>query len=245
MRQLFYTPWANKKLALEALAQARLILPDNPVVLSNTGVLNYTLGQPAEARKYFLKAVSLDSYQAEANRALHLLQLKENPAERVTAYLKNSLAGAYRESLAKVIDNPPPPLSFQQEIYSARPEMPEDFESYYRQTPYYQSAFLRMEGKEVELRQNFEKILAAGLSYPETEIAVADGLALSSTRAYINLAELEGKLDYLEREIERPADMKLAEILARANSQLESLWKDYQKKENPAWDFRGKKGLSA
>lgn len=218
-------------LAQEAMAEARSILPDNPVVLSNTGVLNYLLGQPGEARKYFLKAVNLDNYQPEANRALHLLKLRENPAERFTSFLKNSLSGAFRESLAKVMDNPPIPLSFQQEIYSARPELPEDFESYYRQTPYYQSAFLRMEGKEVELRENFEKLLAAGLSFPETEFSVAGGLALSSARAYMYLTELEGKLDYLEREIERPADMKLSEIVARANSQLESLWKDYQKKE--------------
>lgn len=219
------------ELASEALAEARAILPDNAVILSNTGVVNYLLGQPGEARKYFLKATSFDNYQPEANRALHLLRLQENPAERLTPYLKNSLLGAYRESLARLMENPPVPLSFQQEIYSTWPEMPEDFESYYRQTPYYQSAFLMMEGKEVELRENFEKILAAGLRFPETEFSVTGGLALSSPRAYMYITALEGKLDYLEREIERPADMKLSEIVARANSQLESLWKDYQKKE--------------
>ena len=218
-------------LAAEALEAARLILPDNPVILNNSGVLNFALERPGESRKYFLRAVNLDSYQPEANRALHLLKLQENPAERVTSFLKNSLAGGYRESLAKAVDNPPLPLSFQQEIFSARPEMPEDFESYYQKTPYYQSAFLSMEGKETELRQNLEKLLATGLSFPETEISVASGLALSSARAYLNLTELEGRLDYLEREIERPVDMQLAEILGRANSQLESLWRDYQKQE--------------
>ncbi|MDI6698320.1 MAG: hypothetical protein QME85_05220 [Candidatus Saccharicenans sp.] len=221
----------EQKLASEALAEARAILPDNAVILSNSGVVNYLLGQPGGARKYFLKAVSLDNHQPEANRALHLMKLQESPAERFTPYLKNSLSGAYRESLARLVENPPIPLAFQQEIYSAWPDLPEDFESYYRQTPYYQSAFLRMEGKEVELRENFEKLLAAGLSFPETEFSVAGGLALSSARAYMYLTELEGKLDYLEREIESPADMKLSEIVARANSQLETLWKDYQKKE--------------
>ena len=219
------------QLALEALESARKSAPDNPVVLNNLGVLQCALGRTEEARKLFLKATALDNYQAEANRALYLLSLAGQPQDSTSNYLKNSLLGAYRQSLASDLPGLPLPQSFLHEIFLARPQLPEDFESYRRLIPFYQTAFLEMERKEVDLHQNLERLLAAGLNFPETETSVSDGLALSSSRAYAHLNEIEGQLDFLEREIERPVDMELTQLLSRAASQLEAVFKDYQKRE--------------
>ncbi|NPV83900.1 MAG: hypothetical protein HPY46_10015 [Candidatus Aminicenantes bacterium] len=219
------------RLAQEATRAARLSLPDNPVLLNNLGVLSYALGQKDEALKYFRQAGSYDRYQPEANRALYLLAQVTTPGDQAATHLKNSLLGGYRESLARNLSEVPLPLSFQQEIYLTRPDLPEDFESYHRLIPFYQTAFIQMEGKEVDLHKTLESLLASGISFPETEAVVQGGLALNSARAYFRLNEIEGRLDYLEREIERPADMQLSQLLAQANSQVDSLWRDYQKRE--------------
>ncbi|MBC7348596.1 MAG: hypothetical protein H5U05_01325 [Candidatus Aminicenantes bacterium] len=219
------------QLGLEALESARNSAPDNPVVLNNLGVLQCALGRTEEARKLFLKATALDNYQAEANRALYLLSLAGHPQDSTSNYLKNSLLGAYRQSLASDLNGLPLPQSFQHEIFLARPELPGDFESYRRLIPFYQTAFLEMERKEVDLHQKLERLLAAGLNFPETETSVSDGLALSSSRAYSHLNQKEGQLDFLEREIEGPVDLELTQFLSRASSQLEAVFKDYQKRE--------------
>ena len=219
------------QLAREATRAARLSLPDNPVLWNNLGVLSYTLGQKDEALKYFQQAASYDRYQPEANRALYLLAQVAKPGDQPATYLKNSLLGGYRESLARDLSEVPLPLSFQQEIYLTRPDLPEDFASYHRLIPFYQTAFIQMEGKEVDLHKTLESLLASGINFPETEAVVQGGLALNSARAYFHLNEIEGRLDYLEREIERPADMQLGQLLAQANSQVDSLWRDYQKRE--------------
>lgn len=219
------------RLAQEATRAARLSLPDNPVLLNNLGVLSYTLGQKDEALKYFRQAASYDRYQPEANRALYLLAQVTTPGDQAATHLKNSLLGSYRESLARNLSEVPLPLSFQQEIYLTRPDLPDDFASYHRLIPFYQTAFIQMEGKEVDLHKTLENLLASGINFPETEAVVQGGLALNSARAYFHLNESEGRLDYLEREIERPADMQLAQLLAQANSQVDSLWRDYQKRE--------------
>lgn len=219
------------RLAQEATRAARLSLPDNPVLCNNLGVLSYALGQKDEALQFFRQAISYDRYQPEANRALYLLARAAAPGDQALKYLKNSLLGSYRESLARNLNEAPLPLSFQQEVYLARPDLPEDFASYHRLIPFYQTAFIQMEGKEVDLHKTLESLLASGISFPETEAVVQGGLALNSARAYFHLNEIEGRLDYLEREIERPADMQLSQLLAQANSQVDSLWRDYQKRE--------------
>ncbi|MCR4396270.1 MAG: tetratricopeptide repeat protein [Candidatus Saccharicenans sp.] len=219
------------QLAQQALESARNKAPDNPVVLNNLGVLHFALGQTEEARKFFIRATTLDNYQPEANRALYLLSLASQSRDGTSNYLKKSLLGAYRQSLAGDLPGLPLPQSFQQEIFLARPELPDDFESYRRLIPFYQTAFLKMEGKEVDLNQKLERLLAAGLNFPETETLISDGLALSSSRAYFHLNEIEGQLDFLEREIERPVDLELTQLLSRASSQLEAVFKDYQKRE--------------
>lgn len=219
------------RLALEALELARNFSPDNPVVLNNLGVLHFALGQKEEARKFFLQAVALDTYQAEANRALYLLSLTSLSRDNASIYLKNSLLGGYRQSLARNLPGLPLPRSFQTEIFLSRPELPEDFESYRRLIPFYQTAFLQMEGKEVDLNQNLERLLAAGLNFPEIETSIRDGLALSSSDAYSHLNAIEGQLDFLEREIEGPVDLELTQLLSRASSQLADVFKDYRKRE--------------
>ncbi len=219
------------QLAREATRSARLMLPDNPVLWNNLGVIGFALGDKDEALKLFQQAVVYDNYQPEANRALYLFARAAAPGTRAATYLKNSLLGAYRESLARDTGEVQPPLSFQQEVYLARPDLPEDFASYHRLIPYYQTAFVQMESREIDLHQALESLLAAGVSFPETEAVVQDGLALNSARAYVHLNEIEGRLDYLEREIERPADMQLSQLLAEANGQVDSLWRDYQKRE--------------
>ncbi|MCX8159763.1 MAG: tetratricopeptide repeat protein [Candidatus Saccharicenans sp.] len=219
------------QLAAEATRAARLSLPDNPVVWNNLGVLSYVLGQKEEAMKCFKQAVSYDNYQPEANRALYLVNLEAGAQDRLQTHFNNSLQGSYRESLAWNQGEVLLPLSFQQEIYLARPSLPEDFESYHRLIPFYQTAFIRMEDREIELNKTLESLLASGISFPETEAVVQDGLALNSSRAYFYLNESEGRLDFLEGEVERPTDMQLSQLLSQANSQIDSLWRDYQKRE--------------
>lgn len=219
------------RLAQEALEMARNFSSDNPVVLNNLGVLHFVLGQREEARKFFLKAVALDTYQAEANRALYLLSLTSLSRDNASIYLKNSLLGGYRQSLARNLPELPLPRSHQTEIFLSRPELPQDFESYRRLIPFYQTAFLQMEGKEIDLHQKLERLLATGLNFPEIETFIRDGLALSSIDVYSHLNEIEGQLDFLEREIEGPVDLELTQLLSRASSQLADIFKDYQKRE--------------
>ncbi|MDD8030373.1 MAG: hypothetical protein PHQ25_00035 [Acidobacteriota bacterium] len=220
------------RLAQETLLKAQALLPDNPSILNNLGVVSYLLDQLEESRKFFQSAILVDEYHPEANRALYLLNLITNPDRNNTALLKKSLQGAYRESLAKMISDPPLPLSSKYEAYLSLPIVPEDFPGYLRLIPYYQEAFLKMEEKEVALKQELESLLSLGLKFPTIEATVSNGLALNSTRAYFCLTEIEGQLDYLEREIERPADIQLEQLITQAINKLNAIVRDYQKKEN-------------
>ncbi len=220
------------QLAQEILIQAQDFLPDNPSILSNLGVVSYQLGQLEKSRKFFKSAILIDEYHPEANRALYILDLLANPESKNTALLKKSLQGAYRESLAKMISDPPLPLSSNYEAYLSLPMVPEDFLGYLRLIPYYQEAFLNMEERETALKQELESLLSLGLKFPTIEATVSSGLALNSTRAYFCLSELEGQLDYLEREIERPVDIQLEQLITKAINKLNAIVRDYQKKEN-------------
>ncbi|MGB9893245.1 MAG: tetratricopeptide repeat protein, partial [Candidatus Saccharicenans sp.] len=207
------------------------LIPDNPSVLTNLGILSYQLQQPQEALKCLQKAVELDSYQVEANLALGLTSLSSGPTERRLGFLKNSLRGGYRESLAAQMTEIPLPLSFQQEIYISFPPLPSDFLSYRQQTPFYQEALLQMEEKESELKKNLDTILFSGSKVPEAQSVDQTILRLNSVQAYSRLLELEGQLDFLEKEVERPLNLDLDQIISQTINQLDSVNRDYTKEE--------------
>jgi len=218
-------------LAQEALKKAESQIPDNPTLLNNLGVLYYRLNRKEEALRLFEKAASLDKYQPEANLALYLLGPPSWSAEKRLSWLKNSLQGAYRESIATRLTDLPLPLSFQQDIYINFPPLPVDFISYRHKTSYYQEAFLKLEEKESELKKKLDAVLFSVNKTTGTLLVGQSLLRLNSIQAYSRILELEGQLDFLEREAERPLNLDLDQIISQANNKLESVSRDYLKEE--------------
>ena len=219
------------QLAYDFLQQAQLLSPDNPGILNNLGVAAYGLGQVKEACHFFQKTLELDSFHPEAGYSLYLLDSATVPPEKNRTWLQTALKGGFRETMAKKTQDFPLPLSFQQEIFLSLPLLPPSFLEYKNLTSFYQKAFLKMEEKESELQKKLDTVLSSGFKRAETETGDKSTFHLTSILAYSQLLELEGQLDRLEREVERPADMDLEQIISQTISKLESIFRDYAKEE--------------
>ncbi len=219
------------QLAREILESALRLYPDNPSGLNNLGLIWEKLGQKEKARKFLEQAVALDHLNHEANRALYLLAPPDIAAEKKLGWVKNSLQGGFREALSKELAESILPLSYRREPYVQLPPLPEDFLSYRNLTPFYQEVFLRMEEKESALKGTLDSLSASAHRPSVAEKATSLRLKLSSVQAYYRLSELEGQLDAFEREIERPTDIRLDDLISLTIKQLDSVFKDYQERE--------------
>ncbi|HEK86497.1 MAG TPA: hypothetical protein ENO29_09130 [Candidatus Aminicenantes bacterium] len=219
------------ELAYEFLKEANQHFPDNPVILNNLGVAAYGLNHEAEAKEFFLKAITLAPLEPEANYSLYLINSRYASLEKVRPYLKNSLEGSYREELAAKAGTSVIPAAFKQEVPLPLPPLPTDYLTYQNLTSFYQNAILKLEEKEAEFKKRVELIAFSRSKTEEPESQSIPTWRLKSTEAYSRLLELGGRLDRLERESEQPVDLELEKIISQAIARLEAIYNDYAKKE--------------
>jgi len=219
------------QLAYLLLEKAHRLDPNNPSVLNNLAVASWGLGQFKEAREFFNRTLELDSYHPEAGHSLFLLDPQVTAPEKNRTLLINSLKGAFRETIAKKIEDFPLPLSTRQEVFLTLPPLPPSFLQYKALTPYYQGAFLNMEEKESGLRKKIDSLPVSGFKKTESHADNKSVFILTSIFAYSRLLALEGRFDRLERESEAPVDIELEKLISTLIRKLEAVDRDYLQEE--------------
>ena len=217
---------------------AYILRPDHPSILNNLAAVFSALGSRKEAAVLYQQCLELAPYHPEANLALYYLssgQAREQPDQN---WLVKSLHGAFIEKAASLIGTTswPLPLCFEQEINLARPPLPSNFEQYISLLSIYQEALFELSQREEALSREL-----SGRRQPPGTESISGRTEkrrkfwqLSSAQSYPRLLEAEGRLDWLEREAEKPTDLSLEQIITASVRALDSVYKAYLEQEQKA-----------
>ena len=212
--------------------------PDQPSILNNLAATFVALGSREEAVDLYRHCLELAPYHPEANLALYYLSTGEGSGRSDQDWLGRALQGAFREKVARLIGTSscPLPLCFEQETSLALPPLPASFEQYISLLSIYQEALFELSQREEALRRE----LSGRRQPPETD-SISGGAEkikkswqLNSAQSYPRLLEAEGRLDWLEREVEKPAELSLEQIITGSVQALDSVYKAYLRQEKKA-----------
>ncbi|MDD8020206.1 MAG: tetratricopeptide repeat protein [Acidobacteriota bacterium] len=221
-------------LAKEFLTAALKQASGHISILNNLAATLSALGLKEEAAGFYQQCLQLDPYHSEANPGLYYLTGLEPGGKPDEKWLWNALLGAYREKIAQQTKAAswPLPLSFEQKINLNLPPLPPDFQLYADATGIFQEALFELNQKEGELKEKLALSQAgAGPTYPARKEHRAICWPLSSSLSYARLLEVEGRLEWLEKEIERPVEVDLSQIINYSVSALESVYRTYRQEE--------------
>lgn len=219
-------------LAKEFLAAASSQAPGRVPILNNLGATSAALGLKQEAASYYRSCLELDPYQPEASFGLYQLSSLEPDGHPDQNWLIKALQGGYQDKIGRLIEPAlcPLPLSFEQEININLPPLASDFEQYTGLVSVFQEALFELSQEEEALRKKLEANLnptATVSAGPEKEDKQTISWPLFSPLSYARLLQIEGRLDWLERETERAASLDLERIITGAVLALETVYKTY------------------
>jgi hypothetical protein len=212
--------------------------PDQPSILNNLAANFLALGSRKEAARLYRHCLELAPYHPEANLALYYLSTGEGSDQPDQDWLIRALQGAFREKVSRLIGTSswPLPLCFEQEINLSLPPLPASFEQYISLLSIYQEALFELSQRE----QALSRELSGRKQLPGTESISGQterrgkSWQLNSAQSYRRLLEAEGRLDWLEREAEKPAELSLEQIVTASVQALDSVYKAYRRQEQKA-----------
>jgi len=236
----FFFSLGEYELARDFFTAASTRWPDQPSILNNLAATLSALGLRKEAADLYRQCLELDPCHPEANLGLYELSSLEAGGRPDQSRLIKALQGAYREKVARLIGifSWPLPQSFEQEVNFHLPPLPSNFEQYISSVSIYQEALFELSQREGTLARELarQQRLAATSSSQEKTDNLASSWRLFSSMSYACLLQAEGRLDWLEREAENPADLDLERIITASVQSLESVYKAYLQQEKKALD---------
>jgi len=129
-----------------------LVTNNNPLVLNNLGQSYLSLGDTANARKYFMGCLKKDTDFCEANCGMGLLIAESGKIAEATPYIIRSLKTAYTETAEQLIKKNKVKLKLE----DIKPKVPDYFNPQkYKPVPAAYS--MEMVEKTIELRQGLEE----------------------------------------------------------------------------------------